>query len=113
LNQTRAARNSPNESHLQGLGINGLLLLTGVSTAAPLIWFAEAARRLKLSTVGLLQYLSPTGQLILGVLAYGEPFSWSQGAAFGVIWVALVIYSISAFRSLEASRADTAPSGRG
>jgi chloramphenicol-sensitive protein RarD len=98
---------------LGDLALNGLLLLTGVSTAAPLIWFAEAARRLKLSTVGLLQYLSPTGQLILGVLAYGEPFSWSQGAAFGVIWVALVIYSISAFRSLEASRAGTAPSGQG
>ncbi len=82
--------------------LDGLLLLTGVSTAAPLIWFAEAARRLKLSTIGLLQYLSPTGQLILGVFAYGEPFSWSQGAAFGAIWMALMIYSVSAFRSLRA-----------
>ncbi len=84
------------------LALNGLLLLTGVSTAAPLIWFAEAARRLKLSTIGLLQYLSPTGQLVLGVLAYGEPFSWSQGIAFGAIWTALAIYTTSAFTSLKA-----------
>jgi chloramphenicol-sensitive protein RarD len=82
------------------LALDGLLLLTGVSTAAPLVWFAEAARRLKLSTIGLLQYLSPTGQLALAVLAYGEPFSWNQGVAFAAIWAALVIYSASAYRSL-------------
>ena len=90
-----------NSTLLQGdAALIGLLLFTGVSTAAPLIWFAEAARRLKLSTIGLLQYLSPAGQLLLGVLAYGEPFSWSQGAAFAAIWAALVVYSVSAWRSL-------------
>jgi chloramphenicol-sensitive protein RarD len=94
------------------LTLDILLLLTGVTTATPLIWFAEAARRLKLSTVGLLQYLSPSGQLILGVLAYGEPFGWSQAAAFGAIWTALVIYSISAFRGLDRSAAQGAPTAK-
>jgi chloramphenicol-sensitive protein RarD len=94
------------------LTLDILLLLTGVTTATPLIWFAEAARRLKLSTIGLLQYLSPSGQLILGVLAYGEPFGLSQAVAFGAIWTALVIYSISAFRGLDRSAAHGAPAAK-
>ena len=76
-----------------------LLILTGLSTAAPLIWFAAAAQRLKLSTIGLLQYLAPSGQLALGVLVYGEAFGWIDAVAFGLIWVALAIYSVSALRS--------------
>jgi chloramphenicol-sensitive protein RarD len=76
-----------------------LLALTGLSTAAPLIWFAAAARRLKLSTIGLLQYLAPTGQLALGVLVYGEAFGWVEALAFAAIWAALAIYSVTALRS--------------
>jgi chloramphenicol-sensitive protein RarD len=76
-----------------------LLVLTGLSTAAPLIWFAAAAQRLKLSTIGLLQYLAPSGQLALGVLAYGEAFGWVDAVAFGLIWIALAIYTLSALRS--------------
>jgi len=75
-----------------------LLILTGFSTAAPLIWFAAAAQRLKLSTIGLLQYLAPSGQLALGVLVYGEPFGWIDAVAFGLIWAALAIYTASALR---------------
>jgi chloramphenicol-sensitive protein RarD len=76
-----------------------LLVLTGLSTAAPLIWFAAAAQRLKLSTIGLLQYLAPSGQLALGVLVYGEAFGWVDAVAFGLIWIALAIYTASALRS--------------
>jgi chloramphenicol-sensitive protein RarD len=75
-----------------------LLVLTGLSTAAPLIWFAAAAQRLKLSTIGLLQYLAPSGQLALGVLVYGEDFGWIDGVAFAAIWAALAIYTTSALR---------------
>jgi chloramphenicol-sensitive protein RarD len=81
------------------LRLDILLILTGVSTATPLIWFAAAAQRLKLSTLGLLQYLAPSGQLALGVLVYGEAFGWVDGLAFAVIWAALAMYTISALRT--------------
>jgi chloramphenicol-sensitive protein RarD len=85
------------------VGLDLLLILTGLSTAAPLIWFAAAAQRLKLSTVGLLQYLAPSGQLALAVFAYGEAFGWIDAIAFGLIWVALAIYSVSALGSARNS----------
>ena len=85
------------------MGLDLLLILTGLSTAAPLIWFAAAAQRLKLSTIGLLQYLAPSGQLALGVLVYGEAFGWIDAVAFGLIWAALAIYSASALRSARNS----------
>jgi chloramphenicol-sensitive protein RarD len=81
------------------LRLDILLILTGVSTATPLICFAAAAQRLKLSTLGLLQYLAPSGQLALGVLVYGEAFGWVDGLAFAVIWAALAMYTISALRT--------------
>jgi chloramphenicol-sensitive protein RarD len=81
------------------IGLDVLLVLTGFTTAAPLIWFAAGAQRLKLSTIGLLQYLAPSGQLALGVLAYGEAFGWVDAIAFGLIWTALAIYTVSALRS--------------
>ncbi len=75
-----------------------LLLLAGVVTATPLLWFTEAARRLRLATMGFLQYLSPTGQFLLGVLAFGEPFTWAHGVTFACIWMALLVYSVQAAR---------------
>lgn len=84
----------------QGHGFLGpLLILTGLSTAAPLIWFAAAAQRLKLSTIGLLQYMAPSGQLALGVLVYGEAFGIADAIAFSAIWIALLIYAVSALRA--------------
>jgi chloramphenicol-sensitive protein RarD len=74
-----------------------LLMLTAVTTSAPLIWFASAAQRLKLSTVGLLQYLAPSCLLALGVVAYGEPFTTVQAVSFAAIWTALALYSADAF----------------
>lgn len=82
-------------------GIDLLLVLTGVTTSAPLIWFAAAAQRLKLSTVGLLQYIAPTCILLLGVLVYGEPFRKTEAIAFAAIWTALALYSAEAL-GLEA-----------
>jgi chloramphenicol-sensitive protein RarD len=73
-----------------------LLLGAGLVTALPLIWFAAAARRLPLSTLGLLQYSAPTGTFLLGTLLYGEPFTRSAAMTFGCIWSALVVYSLDA-----------------
>jgi chloramphenicol-sensitive protein RarD len=81
------------------LRLDFLLILTGLGTATPLIWFAAAAQRLKLSTLGLLQYLAPSGQLALGVLAYGEAFGLIDVLAFAAIWVALAMYTIATLRS--------------
>jgi chloramphenicol-sensitive protein RarD len=77
-----------------GAGITALLTLTGAITAIPLLLFAYAARQVRLSTVGLLQYIAPTLQFLLGVLAYGEGFTAMRMIGFGIIWAALLIYSM-------------------
>ena len=77
----------------------GLLMLTGVTTALPLIWFAAAAVRLRLTTLGLTQYVAPTCLLALSVLAYGEHVEPHKALMFGLIWVALAIYSVDALRA--------------
>ena len=69
-----------------------LLALGGPLTAIPLVLFAVGARRLPYSTVGLLQYIGPTIQLMLGVLVYHEPFSGPRITGFAMIWVALAVY---------------------
>lgn len=73
---------------------NTLLALSGVATALPLILFAYAARKIPLATVGILQYIAPTGQFLLGVLVYGESFTRARMIGFSVIWMALFIYSL-------------------
>jgi chloramphenicol-sensitive protein RarD len=75
-----------------------LLLLAGPVTAIPLLLFAGAASRLPLSTLGLLQYLSPTVQFLLAVFAYGEPFDAARAVAFGFIWTALAIFGVYSVR---------------
>lgn len=76
-----------------------LLALAGVVTAIPLLWFAAAARRLRLSTLGVLQYLAPTCQFLLAVFAYGEAFRWWHGVSFGLIWAALAVYTWDSIRA--------------
>ncbi len=77
--------------------IDLLLVSSGVITAVPLLWFVAGARRLKLATVGLVQYLSPTGQFLLAVLLYGETFTRAHAVTFGLIWMSLAVYSLSSF----------------
>jgi chloramphenicol-sensitive protein RarD len=84
-------------------GMDALLAFAGVVTALPLLWFAHAARRLRLSTVGFLQYIAPTMQLLIAVVAFGEPFTGDHLISFGCIWTALLIYSIDTARSTRAS----------
>ena len=80
-----------------GLLTNALLILAGPVTAVPLVWFAEGARRIPLSTVGFLQYLTPTMHLAFGVLLYGEAFTRTHLVSFGLIWVGIGIYLVSTF----------------
>lgn len=75
------------------VGTNVLLVMTGLVTALPLLMFAAAARRITLSTIGLLQYVAPTCQLLIGVLLYREPFDRARLVGFTLIWVALALYS--------------------
>jgi chloramphenicol-sensitive protein RarD len=70
-----------------------LLLLAGVVTAVPLWLFALGARRVTLVTLGLLQYIAPTLQFLIGVFVYNEPFSRAQMLGFSIIWLALLLYS--------------------
>lgn len=86
------------------LALDALLLLAGVVTAVPLLWFAAATRRLRLSTVGFLMYIAPTSQFILAIAAYGEPFTTSHLVAFTCIWIALAIYSIDTARKTRSAR---------
>ncbi len=86
-----------------GPGIAVLLVLGGVITAMPLIWFAAAARRLRLATMGFLQYIAPTCQLLIAVLVLGEPFSDGHLRSFGLIWTGLAIYSVHAALSFRSA----------
>ena len=83
-----------------GWELNLLLMGTGVITATPLIWFTHGARRLELSTVGILQYIAPTGQFLLAVLVYDEPFDQVRALAFVFIWVALALFTHDLYRNL-------------
>ncbi len=78
-----------------------LLALAGPVTALPLLWFASAARRLRLSTLGIFQYLAPTLALLVAVFLYGERFTRAHAIAFLLIWSALALYTVDA---LQASR---------
>ena len=74
----------------------GWLLLSGPLTALPLLWFAGAARRLKLATLGLVQYIAPTLQLALAVWVFHEPFDGARLVGFVLIWSALALVSADA-----------------
>jgi len=81
------------------------MLLGGVVTIVPLICFTNAVRLLPLSTVGLLQYSAPTGQLLLSVVFFGEHFTPMKFAAFAIIWVAVGIYSWDMIRGHREAKA--------
>ncbi|MDR7318855.1 EamA family transporter RarD [Brevibacillus nitrificans] len=80
-----------------------LLLLAGVGTAMPLYWFAQATKRLPLSTLGFIQYLSPTIQLLSAVFLFGEAFTTTHLISFSLIWGALLVFTISSMRKKTVS----------
>jgi chloramphenicol-sensitive protein RarD len=76
-----------------------LLVGAGPATALPLLWFAGAARHLRLATLGLFQYLAPSIGFVLAIFVYDEPFTRGHAIAFAGIWSALALYSVDAWRA--------------
>jgi chloramphenicol-sensitive protein RarD len=81
-----------------GPGHAGLLALSGVVTAVPLLLFGAAATRVPLTTLGVLQYLAPTLQFLIGVLLYGEPMPLAELLGFVLVWVALALFTSDTLR---------------
>lgn len=79
-----------------------LLLGCGVVTAGPLMIYANGAKLLRLSTIGIMQYIAPTMIFLAAVLVFDEPFGRAKLLAFAMIWVALVIYTVSLLRQARA-----------
>jgi chloramphenicol-sensitive protein RarD len=80
------------------------LIFSGVATALPLLWFAQSARRISLTLLGFIQYLSPTISLLLGVFLFKEPFTSLHLLSFACIWGALAIYTWSGLSTMRAER---------
>ncbi|MDX3927299.1 MAG: EamA family transporter RarD [Shinella sp.] len=80
------------------------LLACGVVTAVPLMIYANGAKLLRLSTIGIMQYIAPTMIFVIAVFIFKEPFGTSQLVAFILIWIALIVYSASMLRTARASR---------
>ena len=88
--------------HSSGFGSFGkdiettsLLIFSGPMTAVPLMLFSYAARRVQMTSLGIIQYLNPSLQFLVAVFIFAEPFGASQGIAFGLIWLALFIYTLA------------------
>ena len=88
----------------QGAGHTALLMLSGPLTALPLLFFAAAAQRLPLVTIGVLQYLTPSMQMIYGLVVNGETMSGARWAGFALIWLGLALFSVDALSRAYRSR---------
>lgn len=82
------------------------LLLAGPITAVPLLFFAAGARRIPFATLGILQYVGPSLQLLIGVRLYGEPFDADKLIAYSAIWIALAIFSIDGLLQWHSSKSN-------
>jgi len=83
---------------------NTMLILSGFFTLVPLLLFASAAKRISMTALGMTQYIGPTLQLLIGVLIYKEAFELQQLISFGLIWFALVIYSLDQVKQQKSRR---------
>ena len=84
-----------------------LMAAAGPITAVPLLLFAAGARRIPMSSLGFLQYIAPSLQLLLGVWLYGEPFGGARLVGFAVIWSALAVYTLEGFRQVWSAKTAT------
>lgn len=87
----------------EGSGHTALLMAGGIATAVPLMLFGAAAVRVPLTTLGLLQYMTPTMQFLIGVLLYDEPMPLSRLVGFLLVWVALAVFTVDAIRATRAA----------
>ena len=98
-----------------GVGSALLLASSGIATAVPLLLFAAAARRIPLSTLGLLQYITPLMQLAVGVFVNGEPMPPARLVGFAVVWVALAVFTADSLRAARTgarrARSESVPAG--
>ena len=85
------------------LGHTVALSLAGIATATPLLLFAASARRVSLTTIGLLQFITPILQLLVGVLLLHEPMPVERWVGFGIIWVALIVLTVDMVRHTRSS----------
>jgi chloramphenicol-sensitive protein RarD len=85
------------------IGIDLLLLGSGLATILPLIWFNMAAQKLPLSILGFFQYLAPSISFLIAVFLFNEVFTFGHAVAFGCIWLALALVSIEPFRRARRS----------
>ncbi|MGY1751921.1 EamA family transporter RarD [Blastococcus sp. SYSU D01042] len=92
-----------------GAGHAVLLAVSGVATAVPLLLFAAAARRIPLSTIGLLQYVTPLMQLSVGVFVYDEPMPPARLAGFAIVWLALAVFTADTLRHARAGTRRSLP----
>jgi chloramphenicol-sensitive protein RarD len=88
----------------EGLGHTALLAAGGIVTAVPLMLFGAAAIRIRLTTLGLLQFIAPVMQFLIGVLVYDEPMPLSRLAGFGLVWIALLVFTVDAVRDVRRAR---------
>ena len=88
-----------------------LMLAAGPVTAIPLLLFAAGARRVRLVTLGMIQYIAPIGQFLLGWLVFKEPMPAERWVGFGLVWVAVLLFATSAVWQLRGRRADTRSTG--
>jgi len=91
-----------------GAATTALLVLGGIVTALPLVGFAYAVRRIPLATIGVLQYIAPTLQFLIGVLVFHEPFDRERLVGFGCIWLALAIFAADGVLRARRGRLATA-----
>jgi chloramphenicol-sensitive protein RarD len=82
-----------------GWGLTAMLVGAGVVTALPLLCFGAAATRIPLSMIGMLQYLTPTLQFLIGVLLYHEPMTSARWVGFALVWAALVVFTAESLRN--------------
>ncbi|WP_421782511.1 EamA family transporter RarD [Kiloniella litopenaei] len=91
-----------------GTGISLMLMLAGVVTTVPLVCFAAAARRLNYSTIGMIQYVGPTVNLLLATLLFGEAFTMVHAISFGLIWFAVFLFSTQSFADMKRTKKQVA-----
>jgi chloramphenicol-sensitive protein RarD len=85
-----------------GISSDFLMIGAGLVTTIPLLMFASATQRISLSLVGILQYISPTLQFLVGVMIYKEPFSHIQFIGYGIVWVALILFAAEGYAAYRA-----------
>ncbi len=98
------------QGHFTGTGMTNTLLLAacGVVTAVPLLIYANGAKLLKLTTIGIMQYIAPTMIFIIAVFIFREPFGPAKMVAFGLIWISLAVYTLSLIRQHRSRRSEAA-----